>query len=200
MFTSLRPPETRACAAQELACRLARATTNRSPSGLFMVLVGRLNEYIRVVLWKFPADEALQASVMTDGIAIRVLEDAFSRKSTYFKAAFFEDCPADTSFWTGKVEDKQAKHRVAEAAEFWIAGFLAARTALTSARGTRILARALRKTIQQTTCIEDKEALIAAGSVVKSQIDNISHSTSSPVPICQKDPVNPSLRPLAILP
>lgn len=168
---------TKANVAHQLAYRLASATTNRSRSGLLVTLVGHSGEHARVVLWKFPADTTLHANVLTDGIAISVLKDAFSRKSTYFKAAFFEDTPASTAFWRGKVEDKQAKYRAKEAAEFWISGFLAAQPALTHSRGTRILARALRETIRQSSSVEAKEALIAAASVIKSQVDrNISLS------------------------
>ncbi|NVM23847.1 MAG: hypothetical protein HWN68_18965 [Desulfobacterales bacterium] len=168
-------PTKKAHAAQELAYRLACATTRRSPLGLFVVLAGQANEHTRVLLWKFPADESLQARISAGGITIRLIQDAFSRKSTYFKAAMFEGTPARTTFWRGKIEDKQAKHRVTEAADFWIADFLSAKPALTDARGTRLLARALRETVKQTKSVEIKEDLVAAAVAIKSQVDrNIS--------------------------
>jgi len=94
---------------------------------------------MRVLLWKFPSEENLQANISAHGLTIKLLQDAFSRKSHYFKAAMFEGTPATTSFWTGKVEDKQAKQSVKEVADFWVTGFLNARPVLTEVRGSRIL-------------------------------------------------------------
>src|SRR5262249_13361257 len=81
----------------------------------------------------------------------------------------FEGTPSITSFWTGKVEDKQAKRRITEAADFWVAGFLSARPELTEGKGTKILAKALRETIKQTPSPQEKEAIVAVADVIKSQ-------------------------------
>jgi hypothetical protein len=70
-------------AARVLACRLAHVMTKRSSAGLFVVLAGSANEVARVLLWKFPAEESLQASVSASGITITLLQDAFSRRSNY---------------------------------------------------------------------------------------------------------------------
>lgn len=158
-------------AAQALAYRLACTTTRRSPPGLLVVLAGQRQKQTRVLLGKFPANESLQASIFASGITIRLLQDVFASKSTYFKAAMFEGTLASTTFWRGKVEDKQAKQRVTEAADFWVVDFLAARPELTPARGTRLLARGLREAIKQAPSVETKEALAAAAQVIKSQVD-----------------------------
>ena len=168
-------PNKKEIATRKLAYRLANASDKRSPSGLFIVLAGRVGENTRVFLWKFPADESIQATVSDTGITIQFIQDVFSRKSTYFKAAIFEGTPASTSFWKGKVEDKQAKDQIWEASEFWIVNFLNAKPALTDTRGTKVLTRALRETIKQTKSLEKKEALVDASNVIKSQDDrNIS--------------------------
>ncbi len=158
-------------ASQSLAHRLAAVTTRRSPPGLLVILVSRRMGRVRVLLWKFPADESLQAIVSRQGITIVLLEDAFSRSSDYFKAAMFEGTPATTSFWQGKVEDKQATQRVTEAAKFWTSGFLKARSALTDTRGTKLLARGLKQAIKRTRSIDEKETLISAATVIKEQVD-----------------------------
>lgn len=163
----------KAKAAHELAYRLARATDKRSPSGLFIIIAGSANGLTRVVLWKFPSDESLQAKMSSEGLIIRLIKNAFSRKSHYFKAAMFEGTPATTAFWKGKVEDNQAKQRVPEASEFWIADFLKAQSALTDSRGTKILARTVQKIIKQKNLpMETKEAVVAAATVLKSQGDS----------------------------
>lgn len=156
-------------AAMELACRLARATTKRSPIGLFVVLTGRFTELGRVALWKFPADEALQAQISDAGISINLLRDSFSRSSSYFKAAVFQGGPAETHFWEGQVEDRQAKQRVPEVADFWVVGFLTGRLAFTPVHGTRVLARALRQALTKAESAEDRDALMAAATVAKAQ-------------------------------
>lgn len=154
----------------ELAYCLARATTRRSKKpGLFVVLAGHTNDNHRVVLWKFPADESIQASVTKEGISIRLIHDAFSGNSTYLKVAMFDGIPATTSFWRGKIEDRQTKSRVREVADFWVVDFLQSRPAVTDAGGTRLLARVLRDTIRKTKDIEVKQSLVDAASVIKGQ-------------------------------
>lgn len=156
-------------ASMDLACRLAGSTYMRSGAGLFVVLLGRFSERARVMLWRFPGDESLQARMLTGALDIRLIQDAFSRESTKFKAAMFEGTPASTSFWKGRTEDRQAKSRVREVADFWVMDFLNARLALTASRGSRLLARSLRETIKKAESVEIKEALIAAAVAVKSQ-------------------------------
>jgi hypothetical protein len=162
--------DSRSLATLELAKRLALATDERSKTGLFIVLSGLSGESSRVLLWKFPSDESLQATFRDEGLTIRLIQDAFSKQSKYFKAAMFEGTLASTSFWKGKVEDKQAKQRVKEVSDFWVIAFLAARPALTDVRGTKILARALRATIREAD-LEEKESLIASAIVIRSQPD-----------------------------
>jgi len=159
-------------AARKLALRLALATDQRSPEGLFVTLAGRKGVAYRIALWKFPADQTLQADVAKGMITIRLIEDAFSRESTYFKAAMLEGPKAETTFWTGRIEDRQAKHGVKGAAEFWTGDFLAARPVLTDAHGTRVVAKALRKIIDKTGALETREGLIAAAQVLRTQGGN----------------------------
>ena len=170
-------PQKREDASRKLALRLATVTDKRSQPGLLVILVGQKESSYRVLLWKFPSDESLQAIMSAQGITIKLTDDAFSRRSTYFKAAMFEGTMAETSLWRGAVEDKQAKQRVTESAEFWIADFLAARSVLTDVHGTRIAGKALKKIIDKTDVVETKEQLVAAARVLKTQGDrNISFS------------------------
>ena len=159
----------RVAAAKALACRLAGVTDQRSPIGLLVVLAGISREFCRIAIWKFPADESLQASFSGTGLAIQLIKDAFSRKGNYFKAALFEGTSASNSFWGGKIEDKQAKERIGESSELWVKDFLDARTDMTPSRGSKILAQALKETIHQTDSLELQEQLTAAAIAVKSQ-------------------------------
>jgi len=165
-------PDEKQSVTRELAILLAKASDKRSPTGLFIIMTGSIGDLSRILLWKFPADETLQAIVSSIGISIQLLQDAFSRKSTYFKAAMFEGSPAEDSFWKGKIEDKQAKHRIKEVSEFWILNFLNAAPALTDARGTKILSKGFRETIKKIDSVEKKSGLIDAVNVIKSQSGN----------------------------
>jgi len=161
--------------ARQLALRLALATDERSPPGLFVVLAGQTDDDHRIVLWKFPADQTLQADIMEGAIKIRLIEDAFSRESTYFKAALIEGRDTKRSLWKGKVEDRQAKHLVKGVAEFWTAGFLMASPVFTDAHGTRVMAKALKDAINANQGLEAKESIVAAARVLRTQGDrNIS--------------------------
>lgn len=154
---------------RQLAIRLASVTTKRSPDGLFVVLAGSSQDLVRVLQWKFPADETLRATIADSRLTIELIEDAFSRQNSYFKAAFFEGTEAMTSFWRGKVEDRQAKSRVTEVAEYWVLDFLTARPDMVPSRGSKILARALRLTIRDAPTIELREAGFAAALTAKGQ-------------------------------
>lgn len=100
-------------------------------------------------------------------MSIRLLEDAFSRQSSYFKSAFFQGNQSDSSFWRGKVEDRQAKSRVTEVAEYWAVDFLLSIPALTPARGTKILSRAIRKILRKTVDVQLKDVIISAALIIK---------------------------------
>lgn len=164
-------PDVKFNCSKQLALSLALASDRRSSPGLFVVIAGETAVETRVTLFKFAADESLQAIFADQGLSINVIEQAFSRKTEYFKAAVFQGSLADRSFWEGKVEDKQATKRIYEVSDLWAIRFLHAVPQLTSARGTRLLAKALRQVIDRTEDIDRKQALIAAAITIKSQDD-----------------------------
>ena len=162
-------------ASRELAVHLALASDKRShrksPVGLFIVLRGVLNEEVRIVLFKFPADESLQATFAEEGLSISVIEGAFSRGTDFFKAAVFQGNRANTTFWSGQVEDKQASQRVSGVSDLWVIGFLKALPRLTAVEGSRILAKSLRNVAAKIGDPSMQHELIAAATTIKSQSD-----------------------------
>lgn len=165
--------DTKSKTSKELAYRLANMSDDRSGIGLLIILVGQANRNTRIFIWRFPCRRTIQAEMSKERMTIKLLENAFSGEETSikFKAAVFEGSPSNTSFWKGKVGDNQAKQRVAEASEYWIIKFLQAVPEFTDVRGTKVLAKALRKIINQTEPVEVKEALVSAAEVIKSQSD-----------------------------
>jgi len=160
---------------KQLALQLALASDRRSPTGLFVVVAGNLADESRVTLFKFPADESRQAVFSRDGLSIQVVENAFSRKTNYFKAAVFQGNASNNAFWIGRVEDKQATQRIYEVSDLWAIRFLQSAPQLTSSRGTRLLARALRDLINDLDDPDTQQSLLAAATTIRSQEDrNIS--------------------------
>lgn len=164
-------------AAKDLAGRLCRATRKNSKQGLLVILVGQLgNENAwkaRIVLWKFPSDISLQADLSADVIGLQVRE-AFSAGSTFAKAAMFEGTPAETSFWTGYVEDKQTKQSPVEVRKFWVEEFLGAELSMTGVRGTQLLSRTLRALTRQSDLSSDaKERVIASAVLAKNLVRQV---------------------------
>ena len=156
-------------ASHELAYKLSKVTTNRSPMGLFVTLVGKRDNLIRVLLWKFPAHDSLQAISNGEVFKLDLIEDVFSKEEKYFKAAVFEGTSAENDFWRGKVEDRQANWSQKEVAKFWISDFLYAVDEITPARGTEILTSIVSDLIRKTDNSEDEDYLISSIKVLKSQ-------------------------------
>jgi hypothetical protein len=152
---------------RKLALQLALATDYRSPTGLFLVVCGQYNEECRVVLWKFPAEESLQANFSDKGLTIEIIKGAFSRKTDYFKAAMFQGNEAETTFWKGQVDDRQANTRVYEVSNLWVIQFLQALPELTNRRGTKILGRTIKKILAKLENPSEQFSVISAMTVLK---------------------------------
>jgi len=142
--------EKKAESSLQLAIRLASVTRSISGVGLLVFLLGRKDKDSRLVIWKFPQEETIQARSGESKIIIQRIEDAFSTESTYVKAAILEDDDPKNKFWTGRLEDRQSKDRAREVADYWIDGFLDSRPEITGPYGTKLLCKAIRKAIQKS--------------------------------------------------
>lgn len=133
-------------AAIGLAGKLGGAMDERSPFTLLILSAYKDGNRRRLVIWAFPKDEPFHFSASRDRARIKILKDAFSRTSTFRKAALFEGTKGRTAFWSGRVIDKQAQHGFGTAADYWVTKFLECRFALSGTAGTRLLAKCLRET------------------------------------------------------
>lgn len=153
-------------ACRTLALRLAEVTPKISKSGLLVILSGSRNDFNRVLIWKFPREDTIQADTGGENILLQEVQNAFSLESTYLKVAAFEDSEHDNNFWEGKIEDKQAKSSIKEAAKFWIEDFLDSLPEMTDDRGSRLLAKYIRKSIDSTEDQDIKQSLIDATKIL----------------------------------
>lgn len=146
-------------AAISLATRLGRSMDDRSSFTLLMLAAYRDGDARRFVMWAFPKDEPYHFGVHGDRARIRIMKDAFSRTSSFRKAALFEGIKSPTTYWSGRVIDKHAQNGFGTAAEYWVSKFLDSRYSLTGKAGTRLLARCLREAYASLTTQGDRDSI-----------------------------------------
>ena len=152
-------PSTAKSAAISLATRLGKSMDDRSPFTLMMLAAYSNGDSRRLIIWAFPKDEPFHFSVSGDRARIKILQDAFSRSSSFKKAAIFEGTNSPTTFWSGRVIDKQAQHGFGAAADYWVRTFLDSRFALTGKAGTRLLTKCLRDTYEAMSDQGDRDQI-----------------------------------------
>lgn len=154
-------------AAQQLANRLSLAMDDRSQSCLLVLTATRESEQSRFVAWAFPKDDPMSFGVQGKTASIEIIQNAFSRSSTFRKAVMFVgnhrtdasgtiDLPAD-QFWQGYVLDRQSR-----LAQYWLEDFLDCQSLLNGAQGTRLLADLLKDTHATVERQEDQEQITSA--------------------------------------
>jgi len=131
-------------AAVNLAKKLGNAMDDRSPFTLLLLSAYKNGSAHRLVIWAFPKDEPFHFSARGNRARIRILKDAFSRSSSFKKAALFEGINGPTQFLSGRVIDKQSQNGFGTAADYWVDSFLDSRFSLTGKAGTQLLAKCLR--------------------------------------------------------
>jgi len=151
-----------------LASRLQAVTTKRSGLGLLFIILGSNNNDQRVYIARFPADYGIVAQENESTLQVELLEQVFMKNAVSYKAVAFDGASFDSDFWVGKAIDKQISNNSISISGYWIREFLMADFRTTPAQGTRRLAMAIKKTIDQSTDIEIKEELVSAAKLAKS--------------------------------
>ena len=158
--------------ARSLAERLASVTDERSGNGLFVVLEGQKLQTTRILLNRFRADEVVFTRHSKQELIIGFLDEAFTKRSHFYKSAVFEDIPSDRSFWRGFAIDKQIVSSTnKEISSYWITDFLEAQSAITSVQGTMNFAKAMKTFLQQADTLSEKEQIISALLGLKNKTD-----------------------------
>ena len=154
--------------ARVLANRLQSVTTRRSGLGLLFIVLGKEDAASRVYISRFPADFGIVALEEEDALRVELLERVFMKNATSYKAVVYDGASFDSDFWIGKAIDKQIGNNSVAISSYWIREFLRSDFKTTSATGTRRLAHAIRRTMDNTTDIEIKEELGAAARLARS--------------------------------
>ena len=149
-------------AAVRLATRLGESMDARSSFTLLMLAAYADGGTGRLVAWAFPKEKPFHFRVRGSKAKITVLQNAFSRTSSFRKAALYEGRNRQVDFWKGRVIDKQAMSGFGTAADYWISDFLDSEYSMTGQIGTRLLAKSLRLTYDELSDPHEKDQVSGA--------------------------------------
>lgn len=148
-----------------IAQRLQLVTDKRSGTGLFFLIVGNNGLKQRVVMSRFPTDQAIRADVSSGSLDVEFLEEVFIKRLSSYKAALFEHPTPPAGFWKGHATDRQAGQSGEHISEYWLKEFLNADFSETPAQGTRRLATALKDALKSNPSPSVKTEIAHASSL-----------------------------------
>lgn len=154
-------------AAQGIATKLGNAMDMRSAACLLVLTAMREGARRRITIWTFPRDQAFRFRSRQAGATIQILTDVFSQTSKLRKAARFEGRELRNDFLQGRVLDFQANQLSHDVANFWISRFLRCTLSIADDAGTRMLATAIRKAVDASGDVEEKEQLLTAVMAIR---------------------------------
>lgn len=148
-----------------IAQRLQLATDNRSGIGLLFLLVGDHGLKRRLVVSRFPTDQAVLADLSASGLDVQFLEQVFIKRLSSYKALLIEHQTPKNGFWQGIATDRQAGQSGEHISEYWLKEFLNADFTETPAAGTRRLANALKDAVKANPSLSVKTEIAHASSL-----------------------------------
>lgn len=148
-----------------IAERLQAATDNRSGIGLLFLLLGTGGPKKRLVVSRFPTDQAILAEVNSGSLDVEFLEQVFIKRLSSYKAVMLEHKNPSHGFWKGIATDRQAGQSGEHISEYWLDDFLNADFSETPAAGTRRLANALKQALKINPNLAVKSEIAHASSL-----------------------------------
>jgi len=145
-----------------LAQRLERNTDGRSGIGLLFLICGKEGREHKIVISRFPTDNAIYVEEDPRKLTVEFLERVFMKNKASYKAAVYRDASLKGGFWNGRAVDKQLNNPIGDFSNYWILDFLASQLTVTAAAGTRRLANALRAAAQKSDLAVKREIGAAA--------------------------------------
>lgn len=149
---------------REIADRLEKHTDRRSGLGLLFLIAGKEGRDHKIVISRFPTDNAIYVEENPRTLTVEFLERVFMKNKASYKAVAYRNASLRAGFWTGRAIDKQLNSPAGELSNYWISDFLASEFTVTAAQGTRRLANALRNAAKKCD-IEVKQEIIAAATL-----------------------------------
>jgi hypothetical protein len=155
-------------AGRALAERLQQVTTRRSGLGLLFLIKGGQAEDERLVVSRFPADQGVIAEEQGSGLSVEFVERVFLKSAHAYKSVMYVAETLDHGFWQGVAVDRQAS-RMRELSNYWIGDFLDSELLTTGPAGTKRLATAIRKAVQQSDELAVRQELVAATQLLRNR-------------------------------
>lgn len=153
---------------RQIAERLQKVTTRKSGLGLLFLFTGKVGNQVKLVISRFPADNAILAEINQEILNVEFLEKVFMKNAMAYKAVLYRGASFDSDFWDGKAIDKQINSNVITISNYWIKEFLLSDFKTTGPAGTRRLAIALRDALNKTPNLAVKEEIAAASRLAGS--------------------------------
>lgn len=147
-----------------IAERLEKHTDGRSRLGLLFLIAGKEGTDHKIVISRFPTDNAIYVDENPRALTVEFLERVFMKNKASYKAVAYRDVSLQAGFWTGRAIDKQLNSPAREQSNYWILDFLASEFTVTAAAGTRRLANALRNAAKKSD-LDVKQEIIAAATL-----------------------------------
>jgi hypothetical protein len=149
-----------------IAERLEEHTDGRSGLGLLFLIAGKEGRDHKIVISRFPTDNAIYVDENPTSLTVQFLERVFMKNKASYKAVVYQHSSVQSGFWTGRAIDKQINSPAGEMSDYWIVGFLASEFTVTAAAGTRRLASALRSAAKKAD-LDVKQEIIAAATLAR---------------------------------
>lgn len=150
-----------------LVRNLSYITDNNIKEGLLFFVLAEHNNYNRFLIARFPGETGITKKVTNGKLEFDVTDDIFLKNSRRYKAVYYD---SKDQYWVGFAVDKQVNDRsgkIKEISEYWIRDFLKSELSMSSKRGSKILATAIRRTITETNDDEIKKELIGVSTTIK---------------------------------
>lgn len=161
--------------ANYFAKRLASYTDKTMKNGLLFIVKGTEDNNDRIVLFRIPAETGITIkNIEKNNFQCDISDDVFIKNSHKFKIAYFDK---SENFLTGNATDKQVTQdkKIRYISDYWVKNFLNCELSITPKRGTRMLAEAVRKTIE----ITENETVKKELASVVTMIPNINNKVTS---------------------
>lgn len=150
-----------------LVRNLSYLTDNTIKEGLLFYVLAEKENNSRLFIARFPGEIGITVTETNGVQRFDVTEDIFLKNSRRYKAVYYD---SKDQHWIGYAVDKQVNDRsgkIKEISEYWIKDFLKSELKITSKRGSRLLAKAIRKTITETKSEDNKQELIGISTTIK---------------------------------
>ena len=151
--------------AEMVAKNLQKVTTKSSGIGLLFILIGKESKgdkKTKLIISRFPADEAILASEEKGKLSVAVLKQVFLRNVHAYKAVAYRNLTSTSDVWNGSAVDRQIDNFNSPTSKYWIKDFLQSDFSITPKHGTTRLAEAIRKAANLTSDLKLKEQITAA--------------------------------------